>query len=122
MVAAQKQLLKKLNLTPEAKQELVESVATMMPERHKGEIPADIANKLESFGRNNNISKEIIEKVLKSYASVQNEIDFESRGVTERSSKLKLMLQDDTATKENFQKEYDEIVGWYATTIESIRN
>ena len=120
LVAAQKQAPKEVELTSEAKEELVKSVAVMMLERHNGEVPPDIATKLESFGRNNNISKEIIEKVLKSYASVQNEINFESRGIEERTNKLRLMLDSGTAKKQDFQKEYDEIVNWYATTVGSI--
>lgn len=99
---------------------LADKLVNMVASSEAGNVSPELVTKLKSFAKQNGVTEGRVDRIIKSYASVQNEIEEEVGGITDRDDRLTLLKNSGTATKQQYQKEYDDVKSWYSTTNESI--
>ena len=98
----------------------VEAFAENLLDKYEGTLPEDVEVKLRNFAKTNKAPEDLVERLIKSYASVHQEATVESRGVQARRERLESLLSSGTATPEVIQKEYDEARTFYSATLDSL--
>lgn len=98
----------------------VEAFAENLLDKYEGTLPEDVEVKLRNFAKTNKAPEDLVERLIKTYASVQQEATVESRGTVARRERLDEILESGTATSEAVQKQYDEARTFFSATLDSI--
>jgi hypothetical protein len=83
---------------------------------------AEFQNNLSLFAKNNGVKESRINKIIKSYQSVEEESTIGDRGRLARESRLNAMLSSGSVDKNLVRKEFKELQNFYTSTSKSIRN
>lgn len=97
-------------------EEMIENYITV----NEGNLSDEQKTTLENFARNNRVDESLVEKLVASYATVNQEAWDEKRGVNTRQRNLKAALAADKPDPKQVQRMYDEGVSYMTATMSSL--
>lgn len=107
-------------MSQKANEAVVGSLVDIVVRTSGGTVDAGTETKLYNLAKTNKVSSKIVESIIKSYQSVEDEATIGERGTQGRLRRLRLMLESGTTTPAAIQNEYNQAVNFYTTTVESI--
>lgn len=107
-------------VTPEASARLVERMVVAALRTSDGELSEDQKRRLYSFASSNGVSKETVEKLIMSRASVELEATIEYRGALERRDRLRNALLSEDVKSKDIEQQYSEASSFLSATVTSI--